>query len=52
MIRGKGKIVFSHNGTIKHVQDVLYVPNVHKNLLSIGKIIDKGCLIVFRSQNC
>jgi hypothetical protein len=33
VICGKGEITFFHNGAIKHVQDVLYVPNIHKNLL-------------------
>jgi len=30
VIHGKGKIVFSHNGAIKHVQDFFYVLNIHK----------------------
>jgi len=33
MICGKGEITFSHNGAIKHVQDVFYVLSIHKNLL-------------------
>ncbi len=33
VICGKGEITSSHNEAIKHVQDVFYVPSIHKNLL-------------------
>jgi hypothetical protein len=47
VICGKGDIVLSHNGSIKLVHDILYVPNITKNLLFVGAIIDKGCMVIF-----
>lgn len=36
----------------KIISDVLYVPSVTKNLLSIGKLTDKGHTVVFNSKSC
>jgi hypothetical protein len=41
-----------HNGETKKVNDVFYVPGINKNLLSMGAIINKGCVVIFGSQKC
>ncbi len=47
VICGKGDITLSHNGLIRLVHDILYVPNITKNLLFVGVITDKGCMVIF-----
>jgi len=42
----------SNNGDAKHIDDVLYVPNITNNLLSVGTIVDKGCLVIFHANKC
>lgn len=33
------------------VNDVMYVPDLRTNLLSVGKITDKGCEVIFNKNN-
>jgi len=52
-VKGKGKIYVEFpNGKIKCFDDVLYVPGVHRNLLSVGCIVDKHHSIEFRKNVC
>jgi len=52
-VKGKGIFFVDFpNGKIKCFNDVLYVPGVHKNLLSVGYIIDRNHSIEFRKQSC
>lgn len=46
---GAGCINISGNKTIS---DVLYVPSVTRNLLSVGKLADQGHKILFNSKYC
>ena len=40
---GKGSIKFETNqGEKKHIPNVYYVPNLKHNLISIGKLLQKG----------
>ncbi|KAL3700258.1 hypothetical protein R1sor_018280 [Riccia sorocarpa] len=51
-VTARGALIFdTPEGKIK-VDDVLYVPSVKKNLLSIGSITDKGAVVVFQSDQC
>jgi hypothetical protein len=52
VVQGNEKALVTHNGKTKKVSDVLYVPSINKNLLSVGAIIDKGRAIIFGSQKC
>ncbi|XP_073302980.1 uncharacterized protein [Primulina huaijiensis] len=52
-VEGKGTIeVHSKQGNKKHISDVLYVPNLAQNLLSVGQLIQKGYLIHFGDNAC
>jgi histone deacetylase 1/2 len=52
-VEGKGNVrIEDTNGEIKIVSDVLYVPGVRTNLLSVGKFTDLGCSVVFYSNRC
>jgi hypothetical protein len=48
----KGNVGFKHNGKIKHVNNVIYVLIAIENILSIGGIANKGCIMIFGSNNC
>jgi hypothetical protein len=43
-------LVKFHDGEIKHIKSVLYVPGIHRNLLSVGRIADQGYSIEFTSS--
>ena len=43
---------FSYDGGEKKNSDVLYVPGVTINLLSVGSITDQGCLVLFGPNQC
>jgi hypothetical protein len=51
-VHGKRDILILNNGDAKHIDDVLYVRNITKKLLSMGTIVDKGCLIIFGANKC
>jgi hypothetical protein len=51
-VHGKGSILVSNNGDVKHIDDNFYVPNITNNLLSMGTIADKGCLVIFGANKC
>jgi hypothetical protein len=42
----------AHNGSINKITNVLYVPKIIKNPLSIGVIGDKGHLFPFGFTKC
>ncbi len=48
----KGNVGLKHNGEIKHVNNVIYVLTTIKNLLSIGAITNKECIVIFGSKIC
>ncbi len=53
IVKGKGSITFPHCQGFQHVNDVLHIPRVTKNLLLIGAIIDnKCCNVVFGKAYC
>ncbi|XP_073263046.1 uncharacterized protein [Populus alba] len=47
--KGKGTIAITTNSGTKTIADVLYVPNIDQNLLSVGQLIEKG--MKFGKQN-
>ena len=47
-VKGTGTItIHSNQGQILHLQDVLYVPDLKKNLVSIFVMEDKGFKVAF-----
>lgn len=50
---GKGDLsILSHKNVKCNLTDVLYVPNLASNLLSISKITEKGHVVIFNSKDC
>eukprot|EP00253_Pinus_taeda_P029436 PITA_29436 len=51
--KGKGTIaVKTKEGKAKHINDVLYVLGLAHNFLSVGQLLEKGYLIVFKDKKC
>ena len=52
-VEGKGIISVQTKGGIpKLVYDVLYVPNLAQNLLSVGQLLQRGFLVKFEDDYC
>jgi transposase InsO family protein len=50
-VAGYGDILVKfHDGEIKNIKNVLYVPGIHRNLLSVGRIADQGYRVEFSSN--
>jgi hypothetical protein len=52
-VEGQGTIsTTTQSGKIKSVHNILYVPGVKTNLLSVGKLTDLGYKVFFDSKRC
>ena len=49
-ILGKWDVAFKYNDEIKKISNILYILGVTKNLLYVGSIADKGCVVTFESN--
>ena len=50
---GKGNItVQTKGGTSKLIKDVLYVPSLSQNLLSVGQLVENGYMLTFDKDKC
>ena len=48
-IKGVGSTSFLLDlGTVLHINDILYVPGLKRNLLSVGVLEDKGYEVIFK----
>ncbi|KAG6498678.1 hypothetical protein ZIOFF_038400 [Zingiber officinale] len=51
--KGKGSVaVQTKGGDKKIINDVLYVPNLTSNLLSVGQLLQRGYSIFFEDEKC
>jgi len=41
-----------HDGRIKNMSDVLYVPSISKNLASVGQMVEQGLQVRFNKHGC
>ena len=51
-VKGKGTIAISTCSGKKFISDVLFVPKIDQNLLSVGQLIEKGIRVVFEDRSC
>nr|KYP38814.1 Retrovirus-related Pol polyprotein from transposon TNT 1-94 [Cajanus cajan] len=51
-VKGKGTIVIESCSGTKIITDVLYVPEINQNLLSVGQLLEKGYKILFEDKMC
>ena len=51
-IKGKGTVALESLSSLKYITDVLYVPDIDQNLLSVGQLIEKGFKVIFEDKWC
>ena len=51
-VKGKGTIVIEGCTGLKLIPDVLYVPEINQNLLSVGQLLEKGYKVLFEDKSC
>jgi hypothetical protein len=53
LVQGKGDVSFHFlTREILKIKDFLYIAGLHKKLLSIGSLIDKGLIAIFNVIEC
>ncbi|CAL5381550.1 unnamed protein product [Camellia sinensis] len=51
-VRGKGTVATESVLGTKLITDVLYVPRIDQNLLSVGQLLEKGYKLLFEDKKC
>jgi len=51
-VKGIGDIAINAGSGTKIISDVLYVPEINQNLLSVGQLLEKGYVVVFKDKTC
>lgn len=51
-VKGKGTIAIESSQGTKHIYDVLFVPDIDQNLLSVGQLIENGYKVIFEDECC
>ncbi|KAG5240880.1 gag-pol polyprotein [Salix suchowensis] len=51
-VEGKGTITITSSSGVKLISDVLYVPEINQNFLSVGQLIERGLKVVFEDGCC
>lgn len=51
-VKRKGSLAIESLSSTKYIKDVLYVPNINQNLLSVGQLIEKGVNVIFEEKRC
>ncbi|XP_017629075.1 uncharacterized protein LOC108472069 [Gossypium arboreum] len=50
--KGRGNMVINTQSGNKVIFDVLFVPDINQNLLSVGQLVEKGYLLAFKNGSC
>ncbi|XP_017639803.1 uncharacterized protein LOC108481149 [Gossypium arboreum] len=50
--KGKGKAVIGTKSSNKTISEVLYVPDIDQNLLSVGQLLEKRYSLIFEGKVC
>ncbi|CAL5368182.1 unnamed protein product [Camellia sinensis] len=51
-VKGKGTVAIEGCTGLKLISDVLYVPEINQNLLSVTQLLEKGYKVLFEDKNC
>ena len=51
-VKGKGTVKIMSPKGAKLINDVLYVPEIDQNLLSVSQLLQKGYSVVFKHNKC
>ena len=50
-VKDKGTVVIESHTGLKLISDVLYVPEINQNLLSVTQLLEKGYKVLFEDKN-
>ena len=50
MVKGKGTVAIESCTCTKLIYDVLYIPYIDQNLLSVGQLVEKVFLVIFKNK--
>ncbi|WKA09042.1 hypothetical protein VitviT2T_026720 [Vitis vinifera] len=51
-VKGKGTVAIEGHTGLKLISNVLYVPEINQNLLSVGQLLEKGYKVLFEDNQC
>ncbi|XP_031127533.1 uncharacterized protein LOC116029625 [Ipomoea triloba] len=51
-VKGKGTVAIEGPSGIKLISDVMLVPEISQNLLSVGQLLEKGYSVIFKNIMC
>ena len=51
-VKGKGTVAIKGHTDLKLISNVLYVPEINQNLLSVGQLMEKGYKVLFEDSRC
>ncbi|KAM7516070.1 hypothetical protein LguiA_005653 [Lonicera macranthoides] len=51
-VKGKGTVALEGRTGLKLISDVLYVPEINQNLLSVTQLLEKGYKVLFEDKHC
>ena len=51
-VKGKGTVAIESCTGTKLITDVLFVPDIDQNLLSVGQLLEKGFKVIFEDKQC
>ena len=49
-VKGKGNVVIESLTSLKYISNVLYVPDIDQNLLSVSQVLEKGFKVIFEDN--
>ncbi|KAI4297395.1 hypothetical protein L6164_037289 [Bauhinia variegata] len=52
MVKGKGTVAIESCTGTKLISDVMYVPDIDQNLLSVRQLVEKGFSVIFKKKQC
>ena len=52
VVKGKDTIVIPTYHDTKLITDMLHVPDIYQNLLSVGQLVEKGYKVSFNNDYC
>ena len=52
VVKGKGTVAIEGHTGLKLISNVLYVPEINQNLLSVGQLLEKGYNVLFEDNHC
>ncbi|RVW26560.1 Copia protein [Vitis vinifera] len=52
VVKGKGTVAIEGHTGLKLISNVLYVPEINQNMLSVGQLLEKNYKVLFEDNHC